>query len=416
MSRKNEKYRVTINTPATRIITCGKMVIRETDGNTDGIGFQYSAEYLDHPFAFSIDPIALPLSRTTFQLTVNNNTPGFLDDYLPDRWGRKVLTRIATASKKKNFNSNSIIDILSLVSQSNIGAISIVQQDQKPYFDLGIHFDELMNAEKAAQIIDNDTPPEKIQLETAKLIHLWQEGSGGVGGARPKSLVHKDSIGYLAKFNSNKDDYNNAKVELACLLMAKAAGIDVKGGFVQPDINARDVLLLNRFDLLNSNKNRLQLITINAMLKDKNTFVDCGQSFRYDQIQQVLNRYSTNISEDVKQLLRLMLFNRAINNTDDHERNFSLSNDGTGYRLSPAYDLVPSFAYGQYHAAGYQYSPTPLKPSEVDGSKRILGVPKVEAKNCAEQIINAVKQWYHFAELAGVSEQDADKVSEVLNL
>ncbi|MBT3347251.1 MAG: hypothetical protein HOM84_04210 [Thiotrichales bacterium] len=38
---------------------------------------------------------------------------------------------------------------------------------------------------------------------------------------------------------------------------------------------------------------------------------------------------------------------RTINNNDDHERNFSLiyrmdDNNHSGYRLSPAYDMVPS--------------------------------------------------------------------------
>ena len=113
MSKRNERYKVTLNTPQTGQITCGLMIVRESDGNTDGVGFQYSDEYLAHDSAFSIDPVALPLTKTPFQLKVNNNAPGFLDDYLPDRWGKKVLTRIATTSMKKNFNANSIIDILS---------------------------------------------------------------------------------------------------------------------------------------------------------------------------------------------------------------------------------------------------------------------------------------------------------------
>jgi len=416
MSRRSKKYTVSVNTPATGLINCGTLIVRELNGNTDGIGFQYSPEYLSHQSAFSIDPIAIPLTHVPFQLTVNNHAPGFLDDYLPDRWGRKVLSRIATINMKKDFNANSIIDILSLVSKSNIGAISIDPIDESASFDLGLSFDELFEAETAAKIIDDDTQSERIRLEAAKLIHLWQEGSGGVGGARPKSLICKEGKGYLAKFNSGKDNYNNARVEFACLLMAKEAGIDVRGGFVQPDVNGRDTLLLTRFDLLNANKHRLHLITINSMLKDKNTFIDFGHPFRYNHIHDVLKYYSTNIVEDLNQLLRLMLFNRAINNIDDHERNFSLVNDGMGYRLSPAYDLVPSLTHGQYHAAGYQYSPNPLKPSDIDGKSRILGVSKTQAKRCAEQVINAVKQWEYFAKKAGVSEEDTENISKVISL
>ncbi|TQV89741.1 type II toxin-antitoxin system HipA family toxin [Aliikangiella coralliicola] len=413
MTRRSEKYTVTLNTPATGKINCGTLVVREFGGNTDGVGFKYSAEYLNHPAAFSIDPIALKLTDSAYQFSINNNLPGFLDDYLPDRWGRKVITRAATISKKENFNANSVIDILSLVSKSNIGAISIDSESEKPTFDLGLEFQELINAENAAQLIDN--PKLKIQLEAAKLIHLWRDGSGGVGGARPKSLIHKNNIGYLAKFNSRRDEFNYAKVELACLLMAKDAGIHINGGFIQTDVNGRDVLLLQRFDLL-PNDTRLHLLTINSMLKDPVSFIDFGNMFKYDNILQILKTYSSKIQDDVKQLLRLMLFNRAINNIDDHERNFSLSNSGNGYQLSPAYDLVPSLNRGEYHAAGFNYSNYPPKPSEIDGTKRILGVPKVEAKACAEQVINAVEKWTYFAELAGVSEKDSKKISAILNL
>ena len=65
------------------------------------------------------------------------------------------------------------------------------------------------------------------------------------------------------------------------------------------------------------------------------------------------------VEQDLKQLLRLMLFNRAINNTDDHERNFSFMRHQNGYRLAPAYDLVPSLGLGEYHAAGFGFQPYP---------------------------------------------------------
>ena len=42
-----------------------------------------------------------------------------------------------------------------------------------------------------------------------------------------------------------------------------------------------------------------------------------------------------------------MLFNRTINNTDDHERNFSFMRTIKSYQLAPAYDLVVSMATGE---------------------------------------------------------------------
>ena len=413
MSKRAAQYQVTLNTPATGKIHCGTLIIKESDGNTDGVGFKYSAEYLTHPNAFSIDPVALQLSSTAYQYRVNQSLPGFLDDYLPDQWGRRVIARAASVAKKTDFNANSVIDILSLVSKSNIGALAIQPENEGPTYDLGLEYEDLIHAENAALLINE--PDNNITLETAKLIHLWREGSGGAGGARPKSLIHKGKNAYLAKFNTRQDEFNFAKVELACLRMAKKAGIKINDGFVEENINGRDVLLLKRFDVVN-NDSRLHVVTINALLKNAASFADYGMMFRYNDIHNLLKSYSTNIQEDLKQLLRLMLFNRAINNSDDHERNFSLCTDGTGYKFAPAYDLVPSLSRGQFHAAGYSYSNYPLRPSEVDGKQRIFGVPKKEAKACAEEVAAAVEKWPVFADEAGVCEQDSEKINDVFNL
>ena len=105
-----------------------------------------------------------------------------------------------------------------------------------------------------------------------------------------------------------------------------------------------------------------------------------------------------------------MLFNRAINNTDDHERNFSLINAGSGYALSPAYDMVPSLTRGAYHAAAFGYLPYPPLPDEAVKSAKIFGLNQSEILGCAERVKHAVGSWAVHADKAGVSGQDADKV------
>jgi len=299
MTKRIQKYTVSLNSCSTGVITCGELIVRELDGNVDGIGFKYSAEYLAHPESFSIDPIALPMSSKSYQYNVsNNNIPGFLDDYLPDRWGRRVLTRAATVSNRLDFNANSVIDILSLVSKSNIGALSIDQKGEVPRFDLGLKISELLDAENAAQLVID--PSATINFELAKLIHLWSVGSGAAGGARPKSLVHKEGMGFIAKYNKLSDPYDNARVELACLKMAKAAGLNVFGGYVEPSSGHRNILLLERFDLINDR--RSHLLSINSLLKSPESFADYGMMFKYENIHQILQKHSLNIEQDVEQM------------------------------------------------------------------------------------------------------------------
>lgn len=109
-----------------------------------------------------------------------------------------------------------------------------------------------------------------------------------------------------------------------------------------------------------------------------------------------------------------MLFNRAIHNTDDHARNFSFLHRGEGYRLAPAYDLVPSLSVGEYHAAGYGYRPDPPTPTEARSLGRVLKLPKPIVHQVADEVVAAVECWQEFAERAGVGEQDAERVLRVL--
>src|SRR5690554_1885872 len=160
------------------------------------------------------------------------------------------------------------------------------------------------------------------------------------------------------------------------------SGINIGQGKIITDINQRDVLLLERFDT--AGDARRHLITANGLLKQPNTQQDPGHSFRYDDLYKLLQRHSCNIEEELQQLLRLMLFNRAINNTDDHERNFSFIHTEQGYQLAPAYDLVPSMVVGEYHAAGFGYQPTPPTVSEAEKMGKIFGLSKDTVSTAAQ--------------------------------
>ncbi|MCH8105921.1 MAG: HipA domain-containing protein [Proteobacteria bacterium] len=148
-------------------------------------------------------------------------------------------------------------------------------------------------------------------------------------------------------------------------------------------------------------------------MKEPGSQWDLGRVFRYDDVCEQLRRYSISIEQDLKQLLALMLFNRAIHNTDDHERNFSLINRGAGYQLAPAYDLVPSVVTGEYHAAGFQLNPDPPKPSEASKLGKIFGLPKTSVADIAERVIDAVSRWESFAEQSGVNQDDVVRIKPI---
>ena len=412
-----QRYDLYLNTQQTGVIKAAEAVLLESSRQLAKMGFRYTEAYREHPHAFALDPVQLPLSSNEIEFHCAGGMPGILDDYLPDAWGRKVLAALSFYRDQLKLDRHSAIDVLSQLSNSRIGALQWTKAGEDPDYGMGCDIQFIEHAEIAAQSVDN---PESISdhIDEVNLLYLANAGTG-IGGARPKALLYEDNAPYLAKFNRRTlDPYNNAKIERACLRMASEAGLHVYQGKIRSGINDRDVLLLERFDIVKNGNDytRRHLITINSLLKNHETQRDRGGVFRYNDIADIVRLYSINIETDLTQLLRMMLFNRAINNTDDHERNFSLIYDDGGYCMAPAYDIVPSLITGAYPVAGYQYSPAPPKPSEAASKGKIFGLPKTLVKRIADEVINSVEQWPDWAQMYDVSERDINSVSKVLQV
>jgi len=412
VEHENHRYKVYLNTPELGVQHCGTFQIREKGAQVKGISFKYSQDYIEQLKAFPIDPALLRLHSDERLLIDAEAPPGFLDDYLPDEWGRKILTRLYSRKERKSFDANKVSDMLSVLGSSRIGALSIVPFDQEepPEYIVGASSEKLEQAELAAQQIDTGDF-EALTFDEASLVFLGSNGTG-VGGARPKALINDKGIEYLAKFNRSTDQYNMARTEHACLLMARALGICNTRSHVRTSINNREVLMQERFDIVNGS--RRHMITINALLKESLTQRDSGLIFTYDKIASLLAQYSSQINEDLEQLVTQMLFNRAIHNTDDHERNFSLWHNGEGYSLTPGYDMVPTLDTGSYHAASFGYSAFPPKPSELSLQPlKLFGLSKTEVKAISEKVVSTVNNWRVYADQAGLDEENSSKVERV---
>jgi len=403
----NKQYDLFLSLPAGPV-HAADVVIQEEGTQLQAVGLRYRESYLEHPEAFPIDPSALPLQVRPHEFS-DGHTPGFLDDYLPDDWGRRVLAQVAYYQKGDKLNANSVIDALKMLSHSRIGGLSIVDKGGLPHFDRGASIETLEKIEQAAIQLD-----ENLEYDEASLLYLGNNGTG-VGGARPKALLHDNQRSYVAKFNRPQhDQYNNARVEQATLLMAKTAGINVPDSELHEGVEGRETLLVERFDV-NPDQTRNHLVSINTLLRDPATQQNSGTIFRYDDIHDVLQRYVDSIEESSRQLLLQMLFNRAINNTDDHQRNFSLIHAGAGWSLSPAYDLVPSLTRGEFHQAGFRHDPSPPLLSELGKLKKVFGLPQSTIDEAVELVHTAVSGWLDVAEECGVPEEDAVRIQKAFN-
>jgi serine/threonine-protein kinase HipA len=128
------------------------------------------------------------------------------------------------------------------------------------------------------------------------------------------------------------------------LELARAAGLNVCATRIEK-VGSRDVLLLRRFDRTwdpeTGHYFRHGLVSGLTILDAEDGHAD-RERWSYLLLADELRRWSAKNGEDRKELFQRMVFNAMVTNNDDHPRNHAVLNSGGGWRLSPAYDIVPA--------------------------------------------------------------------------
>ncbi|WP_415912270.1 type II toxin-antitoxin system HipA family toxin [Neptuniibacter sp. QD37_11] len=412
---KEAAYKLWNKLPSGECVHCGSFVLAAHDnGRLTKINFRYTNEYLAHPAAHDLDPIHAPLKESVFEYGTDGLTlPGFLDDMLPDKWGRALIARHYSALEKRKIDPNDNIEILNHLPESGIGALRAIPHDPNnpistaPVYGMGLPIERLSlldtGANKGHEYVDED----ELQILGLQLL---VQGSN-VGGARPKALVYDDQHTYLAKFNRQQDTFNQVLVEHTCLEIARDAQIRTTDS-ITGQIGAKPYLLAKRFDT-SPDGGRYHMLTMNALLKDQEQQSD-NRNATYNQLARILISYSCDPEADLKQLFGQMLLNEVLNNRDDHLRNFSLMHTTKGWRLTPAYDIVPELELNKYPQIGFGYNTFLPSLDQAQKAASAFNLTKNEAQAIADQIGLKMNDWITRLNYNGVPEQDASKLSRVI--
>jgi len=123
------------------------------------------------------------------------------------------------------------------------------------------------------------------------------------------------------------------------MTLAKLCGIEVANFELLNDGNLNHYLT-KRFDRYNGKK--VHMATASALLHKPHV----KDGIRYEDLF-ALTYEITNSIEEVKKILRQMIFNILTAVTDDHAKNFSyLMSENGQWKLSPAYDIVYGLGIG----------------------------------------------------------------------
>ena len=243
-------------------------------------------------------------------------------------------------------------------------------------------------------------------LADNKLSLLFQAGSSP-GGARPKVLVKDEKGAYLAKFASIKDRLDVVSLEAAAMELGRMAGIETADTTLIPLSITIKCLIVKRFDI-NEAGGRNHLISMQSLLK-----ADGYYNAGYRDLTDVIKHISSQPGHDLHRLYRQMVFNIMIGNTDDHLKNFIMLHDDNGWRLSPAFDLIPNIGFNQEHVLriGFDARP-PTAETLLDEAKHFGIKRRQQAIEIIGKIHRAVSKWPKVFSKYDVPEKDAESMGK----
>jgi len=328
--------------------------------------FEYDTEWLNK--GFSISPFYLPLRPGVFTA---RNEPfdglfGVFNDSLPDGWG-KLLTDRWLMEKGLNPGELTILDRLSLVGDGGMGAIVFkptqnIKNENKKH-DLGYYAKEV----------------EKILLvEPTVALDELVNIAGSSGGARPKVLIKIEGVDWLVKFKASNDPENVGRLEYEHSILAKKCGIEM------PETKLFDGKYFGtqRFDRLGLE--RIHTHSAAGLLYASHRL----PSLDYTALLQATMALTRDMRE-MEKIFRQMVFNVFIGNKDDHSKNFSFIYQNDHWKLSPAYDLLPSDGFNANHTTTINGKGKPTMNDCVEVA-RIVSLPVKKEMRIIEEVVGGL--------------------------
>ena len=390
-------------------VPCAMLRVKEVGAGAFEGTFTYGKRYLERPNVVAIDEYHLPLSDKPHRFTKLKGLPGAVRDASPDAWGRRVI------QAKLQRPEADIREMEYLLNGPDDGAgnLRFGHSVQPP----GAHRAYNRTHQLQALIDATQDLEEHGRLPHEVLEEL--EPGTSMGGARPKVTVEDGDKIWLCKLPERADKHNMQRIEYATLELARTAGLRICGTRLEK-VGGKDVLMLQRFDReWNADKKqyaRFGLVSGLTVLDAEDGHLGRDR-WSYPLLADELRRWSSHSVQDQRELFCRMAFNAMVTNNDDHPRNHALLRAGSGWRLSPAYDIVPTplisqetrdlaLDIGKFGRAASLYNLL----SRAD----VFGLKPDEAQAEIDRMLSVVRDWRHHFMAHGVEARSIQMLEQAI--
>ena len=383
--------------------------------------FEYNREWIESGLDISpLDAsIKLPQNlRPIFGASekIYQKLPPFLADSLPDAWGNALFEQWRLQQGIKHGEITSL-DKLAFIGRRAMGALEFLPETSN--FDPKEDINLKALIDLAQQIY---TQRESVRIAPGQSLTMQALMAVGTsaGGRQPKAIIAINretgeirsgqvtaSKGFehcILKLGDK--ERSMAELEMTYYEMAKKAGIKMMPCWLL-EVEGDKHFVTKRFD--REGEKKLHMQTLAALYPEADS---------YERLLWVCRKMRLSELES-EEVFRRMVFNILVNNTDDHNKNFSFLKDEQGrWRLSPAYDLTYIFNTGGFlpetrHCLMIRGKLDDITRDDVMELAAENGIRKAES--IISEVGKAVLEFRAIAERNGVKEQWISAVEHTLN-
>lgn len=372
--------------------------------------FEFDASWLQQGHCRHLDPDLQFFSGPQY---VSDKKPNFgvFTDSCPDRWGRVLIERRESVRAKEEGRSRRTLMesdfLLGVHDETRMGALRFKTAVDGPFLDDVSDYSapplaSLRELQEASRHLEDDD-----DADVRRWLQILLAPGSSLGGARPKANIRKpDGSLWIAKFPSKKDRTDVGAWEAVAMTLAERCGVDV-APFEIVRYGQYATFMTRRFDR-NAEGKRVHFTSAMSMLGYADGQTD-GCS--YLEIAEWISRYSAQATADLAQMWRRIVFNIAISNCDDHLRNHGFLLTKKGWRLSPAYDLNPSY-YGGGLSMNITEADNSLDMNLAREVAPFFGVSEMDAEAIIGQVRNAVSAWRRVASKLGIAREEQEMMAK----
>jgi len=303
--------------------------------------FEYDAEWIKK--CISIDP-ALPLFSGKHFASLNDNF-GIFKDASPDRWGQMLLKRreilLSKMEKRAPRTFFGINFLMGVHDSHRMGGLRFKESINDAFMSNDTRlaappWTTLRELEYAVEQYEKNA--DELDETSLKWINQLVAPGSSLGGARPKAdVLDAEGQQWIAKFPSNKDDSDVGLWEMVVHELAMQAGITVPKVSIRKLGSTHHTFLSQRFDRTEA-KRRIHFASAMTMLQ-RTDGDDADSGVSYLDLVSFIKSECADVTANLEELFRRVLFSVCVSNTDDHLRNHGFLYTEAGWTLSPAFDI-----------------------------------------------------------------------------